>query len=246
MRLVGAMPGALDQCVNDIAMLAPDVYHLITVQEAAREVAPEHPRVIEQILAQSIRRPDAPAVCDLEGRSISYGQLRDRVTRVARSLRQKGVRDGDIVAILVPRSIDGIVAQLAVHLAGGAFLILDLSYPEARLRYKIEDSESRWLIVNNETSNIIDNPGAQRLGIETLDAPAEGQRDGVEPAQRAEGFAEIAGSELSYLIYTSGTTGLPKGVRIGEASLANHVAATIDLFELRDTDRVLQFLAPQL
>jgi amino acid adenylation domain-containing protein len=241
MRLVGAMPGFLDQCVHDMPMLAPALHHSLTVQEVAREVVPGRPRVIEQILAQTTRRSEAAAICDLEGRSISYRHLRGRVTQVARALRGKGVRDGDIVAILLPRCIDAVIAQLAVHLARGAFLMLDLSFPEARLRYMLENSESRWLIVNDETSNIISNPGTQQFGIEALDS--EKGHEGALPALLTEEIAGPAGSELSYLIYTSGSTGQPKGVCIREASLANHIAATIELYELRGADRILQFSA---
>ena len=238
--LLSGMPRFLDQCVDEVPVLSPDLYQLLTVQEVAREVVPSRPRVIEQIMAHTIRRPDRVAICDLEGRSTSYGQLGVRVTRVARALRNKGVRDGVIIAILMPRCIEAVVAQLAVHLAGGAFLMLDLAFPEARLRYYLEDSESPWLIVNEETSNLINHPGTRRIDIDALNSE---KVEGTSSAQGPYDDAGPAGSELSYLIYTSGSTGQPKGVCIAQASLSNHIAATIEFFGLRDTDRVLQFSA---
>ena len=242
-RLVGAVPGALDQCVHDIPMLAPTLYSALTTGEAEREVVPERPPVLEQIFEHAERRPDAPAICDLAGASISFSQLRAKVIRVARALRRIGVKSGSIVAILLPRSIELVVSELAVHHAGAGFLILDLTDPIARLRYKLEDSGSRWLIVNVETKGLLPPSGAQELDSEALDS-----RDGVEhqPApsdsSRSQPF-RISPNELAYLIYTSGSTGEPKGVCISSASLANHVAATRELFELQTSDRVLQFHA---
>lgn len=239
-HLLGAMPGALDQGVDLLPVIDPDRLRSMTVGEAGREVVPERPRVIEQILDRGLGSPDAPAICDLEGGELNFGQLRDHLLGVAAGLRDIGVRNGDVVAILIPRSIDAIVAQLAVHCAGGAFLMLDPEFPESRLRYCLEDSGARWLIVNSDTCNAVVDPVARRVDIRELDLPAQAGMAGVGSSPRT---AAVASEALSYLIYTSGSTGEPKGVRISEASLANHIAASIELYELRESDRVLQFAA---
>ena len=239
-RLLRAMPAALDQSVDGLPTIEPRRYRSMTIEEAEREIAIERPRVIEQILERGILQPDAMAVCDLVGGVISYAKLRLRVLRAASVLRRLGVRQGAVVAIMIPRSIDAIVAQLAAHQAGAAFLMLDMGFPAARLREILEDSGARWLVVTPQTRDVAGDTTARQVGIEELDLPASRK---ARVSTRSPGTDRDAGQELAYVIYTSGSTGKPKGVRISQASLANHIAACVDLYDLRQTDRVLQFSA---
>ena len=239
-RLLEAMPRALDEGVDTLPVIEAGVYNAMTIGEAGREVVPVRRRVIKQILGLAQGQPNATAICDLQGGAIEYGQLRARVLRVAAALQRKGVGEGAIVAILIPRSIAAVVAQLAVHQAGGAFLMLDLGVPETRLRYCLTDSGARWLVVTSETRDMIVEPGVQTVDIGALDPGAD---TGAGGAAGTSSRNDMAGRALSYLVYTSGSTGEPKGVRISEAALANHIAATIETYELRASDRVLQFSA---
>jgi amino acid adenylation domain-containing protein len=239
-RVLQAMPSALDEGVAALPVIEPDLYRAMTIGEAGREVVASRPRVIDRIMELAQRQPQATAICDLQGGTIDYGQLQDRVLRVAAALRRRGVRDGAMVAILIPRSIAAVVAQLAVHRAGGAFLMLDPGVPETRLRYCLADSGAQWLIVSLETGDAIVEPTVQTLDIDALDREGRASAGGFADSTS---MKDSAGHTLSYLIYTSGSTGEPKGVRISEGALANHIAASIELYGLHTRDRVLQFSA---
>jgi amino acid adenylation domain-containing protein len=167
------------------------------------------------IEAQVRRDPDAPAV--LAGPdSLTYGELDKAANRVARVLRSRGAGPEKVVALLLPRSADLVVAQLAVVKTGAAFLPIDPGYPEERIRYMLDDANPVLTLRELPVSTMDDSP----LGIE------------VEPENAA------------YVIYTSGSTGRPKGVVVSHAGLGTLVANTIEAYQVGPGDRVLQYVSP--
>src|SRR4051812_35898911 len=88
-----------------------------------------------QFSAQAARTPDAIAVVDHPGRQVPYRQLEHRANHLASALRGRGARPGALVALAVDRSIDLLVALLAVLKAGAAYLPLDPDYPRDRLDF---------------------------------------------------------------------------------------------------------------
>ncbi|WUL16650.1 non-ribosomal peptide synthase/polyketide synthase [Amycolatopsis sp. NBC_00355] len=165
--------------------------------------------------AQVRRDPDAPAV--LAGPdSLTYGELDKAANRVARVLRARGAAPETVVALLLPRSADLVVAQLAVVKTGAAFLPVDPSYPEERIRYMLDDADPVLTLRELPESTMDDSP---------LDV-------GVEPENAA------------YVIYTSGSTGRPKGVVVSHAGLGTLVANTVDAYQVGPGDRVLQYVSP--
>ncbi|MEV4346671.1 amino acid adenylation domain-containing protein [Actinoplanes sp. NPDC049596] len=124
--------------------------------------------------------------------SLTYGQLNARVERLARVLVAHGAGPEKVVAVLLPRTEDAVVAWLAALKSGGIYLPIDVDYPQERIDYLLEDAAPAVVV----TPALLD---------ETADAPLPV----VDPRTGA------------YLIYTSGSTGRPKGVVVEHASLAN-------------------------
>jgi amino acid adenylation domain-containing protein/non-ribosomal peptide synthase protein (TIGR01720 family) len=196
-----------------------------------RAVAPAF--IADLVTAQAARTPDAPAVLG-PGQRLTYRQLDDRANRLAHLLIRYGVGPERLVALLLPRCVDGVVARLAVARAGGAFLPIDPSYPRQRIAFMLTDSRPA-LVVSLEPID----PGLAPVVVnlrdvdELLDAmPA--LAPGVSP--RAENPA--------YVIYTSGSTGRPKGVVVSHQGLASFSAAEIDRYRVSPGDRVLQYSSP--
>nr|WP_319939565.1 AMP-binding protein [Xenorhabdus sp. psl] len=100
---------------------------------------PKNIAVHQQVEAQVVQHPDAPAV-EFGGQSLSYDELNQRANRLAHHLISLGVRSDDRVAICVERNLEMIVGLLAILKAGGAYVPLDPAYPAERLAYMLKDS----------------------------------------------------------------------------------------------------------
>ncbi|HEX8081779.1 MAG TPA: amino acid adenylation domain-containing protein, partial [Jatrophihabitans sp.] len=165
---------------------------------------------------QVLESPHAIAVRELDGRAVqlTYAELNSRANRLARRLVSLGVEPESRVAVLLPRSVDLLVAFLAVWKAGGAYVPLDPSFPAARLRYQVRDSGAAVLITRTDLDAI----GA---GLELAIVRTDGDADTI--AEQADGNLDrpsLPGT-LAYVIYTSGSTGAPKGVLVEHHGLVN-------------------------
>ncbi|MFP3940146.1 MAG: amino acid adenylation domain-containing protein [Thermoanaerobaculia bacterium] len=161
------------------------------------------------------RRPDAVAVA-AGVEQVSYGGLARRADALARRLGAAGVRRGSPVALALERSADLVAGVLGVIRAGGAYLSLDPEYPDARLRFLVEDAGARVLATDGAVLERL-GPVVREAGLSVVrvDRPA-----GELPASRP----EPAGPEdAACLIYTSGSTGRPKGVVVSQRGVARLV-----------------------
>jgi amino acid adenylation domain-containing protein len=156
--------------------------------------------------------PGATAVT-CEGHCLTYAQLEAQANRLAHRLRHEGVRPGVLVALCATRSVETLVALLAVMKAGGAYLPLDPEYPKDRLSFVLADSGARLLLTEERVRDRLPECGVPALMIGDLGAFA-GEPDSA-PAPLA------ASGDLAYVIYTSGSTGRPKGVAIEHRALVN-------------------------
>jgi amino acid adenylation domain-containing protein len=145
---------------------------------------------------------------------LRYEELDRHADWFAAYLVQLGVAPGDTVAICMERSFDWIIAALGVMRAGAAYVPLDSAWPDARLRFAVNDCGAAVLVARA--------PLLARLQVNA---------HGVDPYRDAEAIAGVAAmaprlvapESLAYVIYTSGSTGVPKGVEITHANLAHLV-----------------------
>jgi amino acid adenylation domain-containing protein len=157
---------------------------------------------------------------------MSFGELNGRANRLARWLIAAGVGPGDPVAVVLPRSVDSVVAMLGVLAAGAMYVPVDVSYPAERVRFMLADAAPLVAITTAEPAV----PGARMLVLGSAEAEAELAELADGPVGAGERRRVLMPSDTAYMIYTSGSTGRPKGVAVTHGGLAN-VAA----FEHRET-----------
>jgi amino acid adenylation domain-containing protein len=167
---------------------------------------------LQRFEAQVDQRRDATAVT-FGDRSLGYAELDARANRLARQLIARGVEPDRVVAIAFERSLEAVVALLAVLKAGACYLPLDPSYPAERLAFMLEDARPALVLKQSGLSL----PGEAATPYVDFalddDVPAGPEAERVPPRHSPE--------SLAYAIYTSGSTGKPKGVAMVHGALDN-------------------------
>ncbi|MFJ4686580.1 amino acid adenylation domain-containing protein [Streptomyces sp. NPDC088789] len=209
-RLLDQVAADPDRPVRELDVLAAD--ERAAVLTGWNDTGHDVPAVTlpELFAAQAARTPDATALL-FEDERLTYAELDARVERTARVLAGLGVRAERTVAVALPRSVELVVALLAVHRAGGAYLPLDPDQPAERRALMVEDAAPVLVI-------------------------ADALPDGPE----GEPPAAYDPRTTAYVLYTSGSTGRPKGVAVPHAGIANRLLWMQDAYRLTADDRVLQ------
>uniref|UniRef100_UPI0004C77C51 non-ribosomal peptide synthetase n=1 Tax=Streptomyces sp. NRRL S-481 TaxID=1463911 RepID=UPI0004C77C51 len=169
----------------------------------------------ELFAAQVARTPDAPAAVQ-GATSVSYAELDARAHRLARLLRQEGVRPGTPVVMLMERSLTHVVATLAIAKAGGAYVPLHDTYPLDRMRYVVADTAATLILADRAEAARAGELGARLLVVDEYGAPSDARHDG-------ELSVGLHPQDLAYVMYTSGSTGLPKGVAVTQRGVVDLV-----------------------
>jgi amino acid adenylation domain-containing protein len=162
---------------------------------------------------QVLRTPDATAVITAKG-GLTYRELDLRTNGLARYLQNLGVTCETMVGLAIERSEEMLIALLAILKAGGTYVPLDPSHPQARVSQLIEDARLSWILTTQKTRSRI--PGsASRLLFVDSEIPA------IAAYSDNPVLSNVAPENLAYLIYTSGSTGKPKGVMIEHRNVIN-------------------------
>ncbi|MEM8934255.1 MAG: condensation domain-containing protein, partial [Acidobacteriota bacterium] len=179
--------------------------HFLAGPEPVSQPAP----TIEGLIAfQAAKTPEREAILDEEA-VYTYAEVVSKSRRLARHLRQLGIGPEVCVGVCMDRSVDLVVALLAVLEAGGAYAPLDPKYPADRLSFMLEESRAPVVLTKNRRAEIL--PEHDAVVVDLADDPAAAYDDGPLGL-------EMPDDRLAYLIYTSGSTGKPKGVAINHRS----------------------------
>ena len=208
-----------------LASQAEAALHLHTFNATAHAVpATTLAALIEARMAE---RPDAIAL-EFEGQTLSYAQLEQRSRALALLLRTRGVARDRLVAVALPRSLELLVALVAVLRAGGAYLPLDLSHPTERLARIVQLSQPVCALVRAEDAARLPSTLA-RLHSDEWPQQATAALD----------TAPTPG-DAAYVIYTSGSTGEPKGVLIEHQAIVNRLEWMRQHYGFTPDERILQ------
>nr|WP_228823415.1 non-ribosomal peptide synthetase [Nocardia blacklockiae] len=200
-----------------------------------------------RLLATAVEtNPDGTALVFADATStlaeVSYAELDERSTRLARLLIERGVGPEDLVAVGVPRSVDSVVAVWAVAKSGAGFVPVDPNYPAERVAHMVADSGA---VLGLTVSAVRDQlPG----GVEwlVLDGGIRDrlERASAEPIENADRLRPLRAEHPAYVIYTSGSTGVPKGVVVSQAGLSGFCDEQRERYRVGGDARALAFASP--
>jgi amino acid adenylation domain-containing protein len=212
--LLSSFASQPDAKLSELKMLTPGEEHWL-VEELNQAPAKSAPAVsVHELFEAQVRREPTRTAIESSGQSLSYADLNRRANQLARALEKRGAGPEQIVAISMEASPEAVIAVLAVLKAGAAFLPLDPSLPEERLKWMLDDARPKLVLAHVDE--------------------AKGEPDGDLPL--------LAGSDqAAYVIYTSGSSGRPKGVVVTHGALANHARAAARRCGITQSDRRLQF-----
>ena len=169
-------------------------------------------------------------------RTLTYEELERLSNQTARLLREAGARPNALVAVVMEKGWEQVVAVLAVLKAGAAYLPISPEAPAERLRRLLEHGEVELALTQPKFARSVEWPERVRAFVVSEEAPA-GLPDA--PHEPAQGPPTRGPEDLAYVIYTSGSTGLPKGVMIDHRGAVNTVLDINRRFSVGPEDRVL-------
>ncbi|MFY4718753.1 amino acid adenylation domain-containing protein [Streptomyces sp. LaBMicrA B280] len=232
-RLLGAAADTPDLPVGELDMLGAEERRRLLVTWNGEVIPRAGTSLPEAFAAQVAREPDAPAVVMGE-RTLSYAELDERTDRLARRLVGAGIRAGDPVVLFLERSLEAVVALLAVVKAGAVYVPLDVRYPADRIALIIRDSKAAVFLTDRDLTGFGHPEHARTIPVTGVaDAPAgpRATTGGADPLPR------IHPDQSAYAMFTSGSTGVPKGVAVTHRNITD--LAADERFPLASRARVL-------
>ncbi|NJC74318.1 amino acid adenylation domain-containing protein, partial [Planosporangium thailandense] len=194
--------------------------------------------------AQVARTPDAPALVSGDT-DLSFADVDAWANRLARFLIDLGVGPERPVGLVLSRSVELVVAELAVTKAGGAFVPVDPEYPADRIRFMLADSRPAVVLTARALASRV--PPVDGVRVVALDEPGVLAAVAALPYTAVtdeDRLAPLGVDHTAYVIYTSGSTGRPKGVVVTHRGLASFAAAETERYQVGAGDRVLAFSSP--
>src|SRR5690606_35628214 len=140
--------------VDDIALLAPEEHAREITGHNATE-APVAGATLPALVEEQVARTPGAAAVVFEEETLTYAELNERTNRLARTLIARGAGPERSVALLVPRSLDMIVALLAVFKSGAAYVPVDPDYPRDRVAYLLGDAAPALTIAHSRTAGLV-------------------------------------------------------------------------------------------
>ncbi|MCZ9634914.1 non-ribosomal peptide synthetase [Rhodococcus sp. BH5] len=175
---------------------------------------------------QSSHTPNSIAIKHNQS-SMSYAELNSRANLLARLLIDRGAGPGKIVALVIPRSPDLVVAVLAVLKSGAGYLPIDPDYPQERISAVTADAEPLLLVTDLTTASMLPPLNAEFVFLENVTSNSDVPSQLSGNVSDFERRGPVNENNIAYIIYTSGSTGKPKGVMISHSNV-------VRLFESAD------------
>ncbi|HEY6944633.1 MAG TPA: amino acid adenylation domain-containing protein [Candidatus Acidoferrum sp.] len=192
-------------------------------------------RVHELFEARVRAHPDAVAAVHGDSQQ-TYGELNAHANQLARAMLARGLSREDVVGVVTERSLDLMIAVLAIFKAGGAYLPIEPHFPADRIARMLSRAGCRFVLTERGSTAMLDQALESLSGVQTLFielAYVGGYPEG-------DLGVDVAPSQLATIYFTSGSTGDPKGAMCEHAGMLNHLFAKIDVLQIGQGDVVAQ------
>ncbi|WP_052675795.1 non-ribosomal peptide synthetase [Paenibacillus sp. IHBB 10380] len=200
--------------LSDIELLTEEEREQVLVSFNETEAPYPREKTISELFEEQAEKTPEQVAVVCGGEQMTYRELNERANQLARTLQAECVKADDLVGILVNHSLEMIVGILGIMKAGGAYVPIDPEYPEDRIRYMLEDSGAKLLLLQNQLQHRVSSFGGKVLDLNDVKVYSKDSSNLKLPSQI---------NNLAYVIYTSGTTGNPKGAMISHQGLTNYV-----------------------
>ena len=223
-RLLTAALTAPELAASELSLLSPAERHQAIAEWNDTGVAPvREVLLLELLAARAEQASELPALVQGQER-LTHGELAVRSDHLATHLRALGTGPDVIVALFLERSVDLVVALLAVLKAGGAYLPLEISLPRPRLSFMLDDSRAPLLLTRTRLLPALPEHSSRVVCLDDLpELPESTEGAGASAVQPT-------ADNLAYVLYTSGSTGNPKGVAVTHRGLANYLLWAADAY----------------
>ena len=229
-HVLTALAGTDDRTpLHTVDVLPPGERHRLLYGPARPQLPPPVPATLPALIEAAVDRWPERTALDTGESTLTFAEAEARANRLAHRLIARGAGPGDIVALVLPRSADMVLAQLAVAKTGAAFLPVDPGHPAERVTLMLRDANPAVTLTAEEVAGLLAAPPDGTPGHRPTDT------DRVRPPHL---------DDPAYVIHTSGSTGTPKGVVVTHRGLAAFAAAEAAHYQVRAGDRVLAFATP--
>ena len=226
-KIVEGIVSDPQQQIAAIPMVTKKELEKVLVDWNGKRVTPLIQKNIKQIFEeQAVQVPNNIAL-QFEQDRMTYFELNRRANLLAHRIIKAGVGPDVLVGICIERSVEMIVAILAVLKAGGAYVPLDPGYPEERLSYILHDSNVPVLLTKQNIFETLPESEALIICVDT-------EWEEIEHFDETNPKVDLVPENLAYMIYTSGSTGKPKGTLITHRGLSNYLDWTYRAYPLHE------------
>ncbi len=217
--------------LSEVEMLSDGEKQQLLVEFNNTKVEYQKDKIIQQLFEEQVKKTPSNIAVVYKEEKLTYKELNEKANIIARILTNKGIKQNEVVGIMVEGSTEMIVGILGILKAGATYLPIDPKYPTDRITYMIEDSKTRILLTDFQPKDMIgENTELILLKDKEL---YKGENTNLEIINTPK--------DIAYIIYTSGSTGKPKGVMIEHSSLVNMCKWNIDYYEVTEEDNITKY-----
>lgn len=204
--------------LGELSYLPQIEHHQIITKWNETKTNYPHNKCIHQLFENQVKHTPKAIAVVFEDKQLTYQQLNEQANQLAHYLINKGVGPEVLVGLCIERSLDMIVALLAILKSGGTYVPLDPSYPQERLIFILNDTQTDILLTTN---NLFANLASYKTII-NLDS----QHTQIKQQAITNPSNQAVSQNLAYVMYTSGSTGKPKGISVTHQNVVRLVKET--------------------
>jgi len=218
-----------DQKIASLNILSAQEKQALLALNTSGDIDYPRSMTMVDVLSEQFRQyPDRTAVV-FNDQKLSYKELDQQSNQLAHYLQHQGIGEENMVGVCFDRSIEMIVAILAVVKAGAVYVPIDPAYPQGRISYMLSDSNTVLVLTSSSLQGFFKEFDHTVLLIDEMKDDLDSQPVTLPPTQ-------LKPENGLYVIYTSGSTGQPKGVLVEHKNLVRLFKNEASLFDFGPDD----------